>query len=51
MYSLRQRSSFAIATILYVGLKCEEAGSAVSDLQHQLREHAEKIGKPPTTLS
>lgn len=44
-YSLRQRSPFVISATIYIGLKCEEAGGAISGLQERLREHAEKIGQ------
>ena len=43
--SMRQRSPFVIATIIYIGQKCEDAGGGVTPLQTQLREHAEKIGE------
>jgi hypothetical protein len=42
---MRQRSPFVIAATIFIGLKCEEAGGAVSELQNKLREHAEKIGE------
>ncbi|WWD16319.1 hypothetical protein CI109_100745 [Kwoniella shandongensis] len=46
--SLRSRSPFSIAAILFVGKKIQDAGKPESELQRQLREHAENIGK--TTL-
>lgn len=41
--SLRCRSSFAITTIIYVALRCVDAGGPVSDLQMKTRDYAEKI--------
>lgn len=35
----------ALATILYIGLKCEEAGNPPSELQKQLRQQAEQMGE------
>ncbi|WWC68880.1 uncharacterized protein I206_102816 [Kwoniella pini CBS 10737] len=43
--SLRQRSSFSISVILFVGQKIMDAGNVPSDLQRKLKEHAESIGK------
>lgn len=43
--SLRCRSSFAITTIIYVALRCVDAGGPVSDLQMKTRDYAEKIGE------
>ncbi|WVQ97571.1 hypothetical protein IAU59_004685 [Kwoniella sp. CBS 9459] len=42
--SLRERSPFAITTILAVAAKCREAGGPPSKLQLACREHAEKMG-------
>ncbi|KAK8861759.1 hypothetical protein IAR55_002582 [Kwoniella newhampshirensis] len=46
--SLRRRSPFSIAAILFVGKRIQDAGKPESELQRRLREHAENIGK--TTL-
>ncbi|WRT65340.1 uncharacterized protein IL334_002283 [Kwoniella shivajii] len=46
--SLRDRSSFSITAILFVGQKIKDAGREVSNLQKSLKDHAEYIGK--TTL-
>ncbi|KAK8866058.1 hypothetical protein IAR55_001209 [Kwoniella newhampshirensis] len=42
--TLRERSAFAITTILAVAAKCEDAAGPTTDLQLKCREHAEKIG-------
>nr|XP_019050106.1 hypothetical protein I302_00527 [Kwoniella bestiolae CBS 10118]OCF29036.1 hypothetical protein I302_00527 [Kwoniella bestiolae CBS 10118] len=46
--SLRRRSPFSISAILFVGQKIVDAGHEPSELQKQLKDHAEKIGN--TTL-
>ncbi|WWC93100.1 uncharacterized protein L201_008065 [Kwoniella dendrophila CBS 6074] len=46
--SLRRRSPFSISAILFVGQKILDAGHEASELQKQLKDYAEKIGK--TTL-